>query len=39
MDTSDLTALTDRARTLAAGGGRRILGIAGARTAGRGVVP
>ncbi|MFF5512201.1 nucleoside/nucleotide kinase family protein [[Kitasatospora] papulosa] len=35
MDTSDLTALTDRARTLAAGGGRRILGIAGAPGAGK----
>ncbi|MEH0406058.1 nucleoside/nucleotide kinase family protein [[Kitasatospora] papulosa] len=35
MDTSDLTALTDRARTLAAAGGRRILGIAGAPGAGK----
>ncbi|MER7140356.1 nucleoside/nucleotide kinase family protein [[Kitasatospora] papulosa] len=35
MDTSDPTALTDRARTLAAAGGRRILGIAGAPGAGK----
>lgn len=35
MDTNDLAALTDRARGLAAGGGRRILGIAGAPGAGK----
>lgn len=35
MDTSDFTALTDRARRLATGGGRRILGIAGAPGAGK----
>ncbi|MFD6276281.1 nucleoside/nucleotide kinase family protein [Streptomyces sp. NPDC060209] len=35
MDTSDLAALTDRARRLAAGGDRRILGIAGAPGAGK----
>ncbi|MBM7441155.1 nucleoside/nucleotide kinase family protein [Streptomyces sp. HB132] len=35
MDDSDLTALTDRALRLAAGGRRRILGIAGAPGAGK----
>ncbi|MFE9822875.1 nucleoside/nucleotide kinase family protein [Streptomyces sp. NPDC005791] len=35
MDTSDLAALTDRARRLSAAGGRRILGIAGAPGAGK----
>ncbi|MEU5659716.1 nucleoside/nucleotide kinase family protein [Streptomyces sp. NPDC047737] len=35
MDTSDLAALTDRARRLAGAGGRRILGIAGAPGAGK----
>ncbi|MFJ8751741.1 nucleoside/nucleotide kinase family protein [Streptomyces sp. NPDC102441] len=35
MDTSDLAALTDRARSLATAGGRRILGIAGAPGAGK----
>ncbi|MFJ8885472.1 nucleoside/nucleotide kinase family protein [Streptomyces sp. NPDC102402] len=35
MDTSELAALTDRARSLAAGGHRRVLGIAGAPGAGK----